>query len=318
MEAAIYYELDSQSLPILSAADIVSIKPPYIHFRRNYPEYILYYILEGEMYLSEDTVDYVLKKNDFILLDPGRTHYGTRQMPACRFLYVHFQGHLTELTQLPANETPDAAGVPHPCDCAPLPADYKLPALLLPKYGHVELQENIIPISRLKETLLDTFHGQMKYDRLQAACHFYELLLTLAKDYSLQREVHSVSVRGKARLIIPELIRFLNQCYAEDISGELIQQHFNYHFDYLNRQFKKWTGQTIFQYLNMTRITRARQLLLTGYYTIDEVAAQTGFCDVYYFSKVFKKHTGITPGKYSAQAAPTALHIPASLPRADS
>ena len=299
MHPHLYYELSSESLPVLSAADIASPKPPYIHFRRQYPEYILYYILDGEMYLSEDTTDYILKKNDFILLDPSRTHYGTRQMPACRFLYVHFRGNLTERTEPSAAKTFDTTSIAHACDCVPLPQDYKLPAVIVPKYGHVELQENIIFISQLKENLLDTFHGQIRYNRLQAACLFYEMLLTLAKDYCYQQEANVVSVRGKARLIIPELIRFLNQCYAQDISGELIQQHFNYHFDYLNRQFKTWTGQTIFQYLNMTRIARARQLLLTGYYTIEEVAAQTGFCDVYYFSKIFKKHTGMTPGKYS-------------------
>ncbi len=298
MDAQFYYCLDSETLPVLSAADIASPKPPYIHFRRQYPEYILYYILEGEMYLSEDTIDYILKKNDFILLDPSRTHYGTRQMPACRFLYVHFQGKLKELTHLPDANTFDTAALTSPCGCVPLPQGYKPAAVILPKHGHVELQENIIFISQLKENLLDTFHGQFRYGRLQAACHFFELLLTLAKDFCYQQEADVVSVRGKARLIIPELIRFLNQCYAQDISGELIQQHFNYHFDYLNRQFKKWTGQTIFQYLNNTRIARARQLLLTGYYTIEEVAAQTGFCDVYYFSKMFKKHTGTTPGKY--------------------
>lgn len=312
MEPDIYYEIDNQSLPLLSATDIVSIKPPYIHFRRNYPEYILYYILEGEMYISEDGTDYVLKENDFILLDPSRTHYGTRQMSLCRFLYVHFRGKLTELYAMPDDNI--RSGTPAPCAYTPLPETYHIPSLILPKHGHVELQENIIHISQLKEFLLDDFHGQMKYDRLQAACHFYEILLTLARDIAYQQEVHSVAVHGKARRIIPELIRFINQCYAQDISGEQIQQQFNYHFDYLNRQFKKWTGQTIFQYLNLTRINRAKQLLLTGYYTVTEVAASTGFCDVYHFSRTFKKYTGITPGKYSVQAAPEASDIPAAVP----
>ena len=47
MHPHLYYELSSESLPVLSAADIASPKPPYIHFRRQYPEYILYYILYG-------------------------------------------------------------------------------------------------------------------------------------------------------------------------------------------------------------------------------------------------------------------------------
>ncbi len=58
------------------------------------------------------------------------------------------------------------------------------------------------------------------------------------------------------------------------------------------------TGQTIFVYLNNLRIEKAKQLLSTGFYTTNDIATRTGFHDVYYFSKVFKKFTGTTPGKY--------------------
>ena len=130
-----------------------------------------------------------------------------------------------------------------------------------------------------------------------AANLFYELLLTQALDYEQKLHKEEVPFQGKAKQIIPELAEYLEQSYASDISGDMIQEKFHYHFDYLNRQFKKWTGETIFVYLNKIWMERAKQMLQTGFYTVEEVALQTGFQNVYYFERVFKKYYGKTPGK---------------------
>ena len=47
------------------------------------------------------------------------------------------------------------------------------------------------------------------------------------------------------------------------------------------------------------RISKARQLLSDGTSRISDVAEKCGFRDIYYFSRVFKKYTGTTPGVYS-------------------
>ncbi len=85
----------------------------------------------------------------------------------------------------------------------------------------------------------------------------------------------------------------------EEISGDSIEELLGCNFDYLNRVFKQATGKTIFNYLNELRIIKAKQFLENGLHSISDVAEMTGFNDVYYFSKVFKKYAGTTPGKYS-------------------
>ena len=62
---------------------------------------------------------------------------------------------------------------------------------------------------------------------------------------------------------------------------------------------KKATGKTMLAYLNELRISKARQLLSDGTSQISRVAEQCGFHDIYYFSRVFKKYTGTTPGAFS-------------------
>ena len=58
-------------------------------------------------------------------------------------------------------------------------------------------------------------------------------------------------------------------------------------FDYLNRVFSAATGNTIFYYLNMLRVSNAKQLITTTNLTFAEVAYLVGIEDRYYFTRLF-------------------------------
>lgn len=55
------------------------------------------------------------------------------------------------------------------------------------------------------------------------------------------------------------------------------------------------------RYIVLRRIEAAKALLETNMFSVTAIAEQCGFSDVYYFSKVFKKETGISPGQYSGR-----------------
>ena len=67
---------------------------------------------------------------------------------------------------------------------------------------------------------------------------------------------------------------------------------------YLNKIFKKIMGKTIFVYLNEIRIQHACKLLATTSMKVAAIGYRVGYQDEYYFSKVFKKYTGVSPGQY--------------------
>lgn len=64
---------------------------------------------------------------------------------------------------------------------------------------------------------------------------------------------------------------------------------------YLNEAVKKSTGLTPTEWINATVMLEARRLLRTTAMSAKEVAHELGFDDQAYFSRVFKKHTGMTP-----------------------
>ena len=73
--------------------------------------------------------------------------------------------------------------------------------------------------------------------------------------------------------------------------------------EYFRKLFQKQIGVTPLQYLTQKRISYAKKLLESSTYSMKvfEVSAQSGFADVYYFSRVFKKLTGLSPLQYHRQ-----------------
>lgn len=70
-------------------------------------------------------------------------------------------------------------------------------------------------------------------------------------------------------------------------------------YSYFKKLFIDKHGMPPIKYLTKLRIDRACELLQTGNFKVSEVAALCGFENIYYFSNVFKKITGITPSKYT-------------------
>ena len=108
---------------------------------------------------------------------------------------------------------------------------------------------------------------------------------------------------GKWELIdglqrVSTVLSFFNEYYYKKITSNFLEIQYNCNFDYINRVFKETTGKTIFVYLNELRISQAKLLFNTGSFKVSEVSEKVGFQDSYYFCKVFKKYTGVTPSNY--------------------
>lgn len=71
---------------------------------------------------------------------------------------------------------------------------------------------------------------------------------------------------------------------------------------YLSRIFKAETGSTINQYLNRVRITKAKELLHNRQLKLIDISLLVGYEDQSYFTRVFRKITGISPSEYRNKA----------------
>lgn len=103
---------------------------------------------------------------------------------------------------------------------------------------------------------------------------------------------------SKDQNTVRRLVRYIEEHCTEEISNAQIAAQFALHPYYLNRIFKKNTGETMHSYLMRARIRLACGMVLAGDKSISEIAEESGFCNQAHFAKVFRAYTGMTPTAY--------------------
>ena len=72
---------------------------------------------------------------------------------------------------------------------------------------------------------------------------------------------------------------------------------------YFSKLFKEEAGENFIDYLTGLRIARARELLADPARTVKDISRMVGYADPNYFSRIFKKQTGMTPREYREAGA---------------
>jgi len=98
--------------------------------------------------------------------------------------------------------------------------------------------------------------------------------------------------------LVKRAVVYLQQNYAHSISRWEVAEAVGVSEDYLTRVFSRELEISPWDYLNRFRILQAQKLLTTTAQSIGVIARQVGFSDQAYFTRVFSKHTGISPQAY--------------------
>ena len=100
---------------------------------------------------------------------------------------------------------------------------------------------------------------------------------------------------------IDEAIHFVKCNYNTCISLQRVAEHVNLSTAYISYLFKKELQINFIDFVNGVRVDKARELLLETYLKSYEISEKVGFSDNTYFSRVFKKVTGMSPNEYRKQ-----------------
>lgn len=154
-------------------------------------------------------------------------------------------------------------------------------------------------ITQCLEKMIEEYQAKAVGFELSIKSLLFELMVQLIRNH-----IHTILTDNQAIYrsnnirTCNTVIQYIQAHYMEELKMDDLCQivHLSkYHFC---RMFKKTTGNTVTEYINIFRIQIAETLLLTTDMSISAVAAETGYHDASYFTKTFGKLKGMSPKKF--------------------
>lgn len=189
---------------------------------------------------------------------------------------------------------------------------------------------------RNKQAVTDSFEQLRVFMRdeqpgIQHAVHLYQFVLTLSQhaeaepqeelaasyttllemfedvrvmlDYLEQLTLSGIEIAAAApaeitHLTMKQIIAYMENDYASNLSLPMIAQRFNLHPNYISQLFQKEMKTTFTKLLMSIRLAHACRMLTETELTITDIAERIGYQDYFYFAKVFKKNFNLSPSQY--------------------
>lgn len=247
--------------------------PIHVMGPRIYTYYLVHYILSGTGELSVQGKTYSLKAGDSFFIVPNENfRYASSKHNPWRYCWVGFTGN--RMKQLLQRSNISAAQ----------PIIYN------------QSQEKLYPyFKRIYEAL----QSNKQYAVIQANAYL-QLLLAEYNQINIPNQSQHYNNKSTSQRHIEEAIAYIEYNYPNSFTMEELSQRIGYHHSHFCKLFKQTTGVAPLHYLIRVRLEQSKQLL-AQHIPVGQTALAVGFADPLYFSKLFKRHFGLTPSQYEKQ-----------------
>lgn len=173
-------------------------------------------------------------------------------------------------------------------------------------YNNSNPQDMMQTFYYLQGILKDCISNPIQKEKIEVDCYFaYQdaknfqqifknIFLKLEKSMIAEQKI----IKEKMVKPIEEAVRFMRKNYTNLISLEDVAEVSNVSASYLSRLFKEEMEIGYNEYLTQIRMEEAKKMLSDTNMSVKDIAAQVGYPNEKYYSKLFKKLTGITPTDY--------------------
>ncbi|MFA6293648.1 MAG: AraC family transcriptional regulator [Victivallales bacterium] len=147
----------------------------------------------------------------------------------------------------------------------------------------------------VKKAYMSLFRIKSRED-IESALERKKILIQMILD--LYRASKEKTPASQSEVLMVNLIDRISEDPCRDYSIVKLASECNLSPTHFRRLFDKYTGSSPKEFILSMRISRSKQLLSEGK-SIKEAAGLSGFNDIFYFMRAFKKMTGITAGRFN-------------------
>lgn len=148
-------------------------------------------------------------------------------------------------------------------------------------------------VAELFERCHEAWRMDVEQKQLRCLAMTYTLLAELAD------EARRLYATPRVRALLERAVRFLDErCFSESLDCAQLSALTGVSYSYLKKLFVARYGLPPSRYVLRKRMEYAKTLLLTPELSVTEISRQVGYASVYYFSRVFRAETGMTPTEY--------------------
>jgi AraC family transcriptional regulator of arabinose operon len=228
-------------------------------------EYIIIYCIAGEGWIDIEDKHYQLAANGFKIIPKNIPHqYGSSAERPWSIYWLHFNGDHAETLYKRYLNTTSADG------------------------GYISFDEQRIV---LFNDIIDMM--EIGFDDLQLEL-IYIRALRLISSYIYQEPRRTADNAD----IVKTSINYMREHINQNLQIKDLAANANYSVSRYSEVFRQATGYAPMQYFTQLRIHHACQHLCFSSLNIKQVCGKLGFTDPFYFSKLFKQHTGRSPNQY--------------------
>ena len=252
--------------------------PRYIMNAHWHKEFELIRVLEGSLILYLGNMRYNLTKGNIFAVAGGVLHRG--EPKNCIYECLVFDPHMLHHSQ------------------NYIPQKYISPITDL----QISIPQPFLENEQLQSTantLFELMSARPPFYELEIYSHLFSLFSWLYRANQLKTTVNTPQA-SKSQTIM-NLMSWLEQNFAEPLQLETLAKRTGLSQKYLCRIFKEYTSKPPMEYVTDLRIENACTQMTMLKKSITEAAFNSGFNDLSYFCKVFKRLKGITPREYKRQ-----------------
>lgn len=256
---------------------ISPIHPQYIMSFHWHVEFEIIRILKGTFHLSIDDQEYIVSQGSSIIIPAGALHAGDPK--DCTYECIVFDMNML------MNKNDSC------CKLIRQIIDHKVELIYVYPESYNDIHQTVW-------STFDAITSKRNGYQLAVLGTLYQLIGIIFSENYYNPAPESPPRNHRRIIQLKTALEFMESSYHAPLSLKEMSDSVHMSPKYFCRFFQEMTHRTPIDYLNYYRIERACYQLLTTDQSITEVAYNSGFNDLSYFIKTFKKYKGITPKQY--------------------